>query len=54
MCKKCNRKLEHEDAVSCDFKCSHCNRMLKEVKPKKDERLEREIKKIKKEIEEYS
>jgi transcription initiation factor TFIIE subunit alpha len=53
-CRKCERKIEHEDALSCDFICSHCGKMLKETKPKKDAKLGREIKKLRKEIEEYS
>lgn len=54
MCKKCDRKLEHMDAITCDFKCARCGRMLKEIKPKKDDKLEREIIKLKKEIDIYS
>ncbi len=54
ICKRCNRKLEYSDALASDFKCSHCRRMLKEVKRRGDAKLEGEIAKLKKEIEEYS
>ncbi len=53
ICKKCDRKVEYSDALVTNFKCSRCGKMLKESK-RKDARLERAIKKLKKELQKYS